>query len=268
MAWLSAALAPYPFDAFNVAAIPGFEGRVDASGLVIVGSGALPATDGDGADWLAGQWWGQALGGDGGWIEAFAAWQACVFARDRSLPLPASIAAMRRAYFELRSGDVALAQAKATAPAAVLRGKGSAAPDMIRLVAGDRAMFDAVRELFAAPVGPPLGLADVRAAVEKQAGRPLDREFSDWFGRAGAPELQGTLRAFPSAGGGFRADVTLTQKRAAYRLPVEIVLYGPSGGEHRETVEVAGDATSVFYIVPFEPTRIEVDPLDRIFRWK
>lgn len=267
MAWLSGALAPYPFDGFNLALLPGYTGRVDAGGLVVAGTSIPLATDADGADVLSGQWFGELLGGDGAWIEAFAAWEGCVFARDRALPRPAAIEAERAAYFALRSGDVALATAPASAPAAVLRGKGSAAPDMVRLVAGDRATFDAIRELFSEPIGPPVGLAKVRAVLEKHAGRSLERAFTDWFARAGAPEFDATLRAFPAASGGFRADVTLVQKRGAYALPVEIVIYG-AGGERRETVEVVDETTSVFYVVPFEPKRIEIDPLGRIFRWK
>jgi hypothetical protein len=267
MAWLSGALAPYPFDAFGLVTLPGYSGRVQASGLMIVGTSVPLSTDADGADLLAGQWFGEALGGDGAWIEAFAAWEACVFARDRSLPVPGEIARLRAGYFGLLSGDVALGSAPATAPVEVLRGKGSAAPDMVRLIAGDRAVFNAVRELFAAPPGPALSLGDVKAAIEKQANRPLDRAFGDWFERAGAPEFESNLRSFPAAGGGFRADIAVTQKRGAYALPVEIVVYG-AGQEHRETIEVAEPATRVFYVLPFAPTRIEIDPLNRIFRWE
>jgi hypothetical protein len=45
------------------------------------------------------------------------------------------------------------------------------------------------------------------------------------------------------------------------------VIYG-AGAERRETVELTGETTSVFYVVPFEPKRIEIDPQERIFRWK
>jgi hypothetical protein len=267
MAWFSGALAPYPFEAFHLVILPGFDHRVEGSGIVIVGRDIPLASDGDGADLLAGQWFGQLLAGDGAWMTAFSAWDACVFARDRALPLPAGIAADRAAYFQMRSGDVALASATASTPPAVLRGKGSAAPDMVRLTAGDRATFDAIREMFGAPWGPPLALADVREVMEKHAGRSLSRAFADWFERPGAPELAGTLRSFPAAGGGFRADIDLSQKRAAYALPLDIVIYG-AGAERRETVELTGETTSVFYVVPFEPKRIEIDPQERIFRWK
>jgi len=267
MAWLSGALAPYPFDGFSLVLLPGYSGRVQASGLLIIGASIPLATDADGADLLAGQWFGEALGGDGAWIEAFAAWEACVFARDRSLPLPGDIARLRTGYFRLLSGDVALGSAPATAPAEVLRGKGSAAPDMVRLVAGDRATFDAIRELFAAPPGPPRSLVDVKATIEKHAQRLLDRTFEDWFSRTGAPEFESELRSHPAADGGFRADVTVTQKRGTYALPLDIIIYG-AGFERRETIEVAQPSSNVFYILPFAPKRVELDPLNRIFRRK
>lgn len=267
MAWLSGALAPYPFESFSLVLLPGYEGRVRGSGLLVAPAAVPMATDADGADLLAGQWFGESLAGDGAWIEAFAAWEAVVFARDRGLPVPAEIARLREEYFRLLSGDVALASAAWTAPDAVLRGKGSAAPDMVRLVAGDRATFDAVRELFRRPIGPPVSLEDVTATIAKQAGRPLDRVVTDWFKRAGAPAIEGVLRTIPASNGGYRADVTFRQTRGAYALPVEIVLYGP-GEEHRETVEIDGETTSVFYVLPFEAKRLEIDPLDRIFRRK
>jgi hypothetical protein len=267
LAWLSGALAPYPFVSFNLALLPGYSGRVEASGLAILGADTPLAGDADGADVLSGQWLGQLVAGDGAWMRAFAAWEACVFARDRALPLPAAIAALRTDYFRLLSGDVPLATATGAAPQAVLRGKGSAVPDMIRLHAGDRATFGAIRELFAEAPRAPLALAELRARMEKHAGRSLARSFSDWFERTGAPEIAGTLRAFPAAGGGFRADLAVDQKRGLYELPVEVVIHG-AGGERRETVEISGASTSVHYVVPFEPRRVEIDPLRRIFRWE
>jgi len=59
----------------------------------------------------------------------------------------------------------------------------------------------------------------------------------------------------------------VTQKRGTYALPVDIVIYG-AGEEHRETIEVAEPSNNVFYILPFAPKRVELDPLNRIFRRK
>lgn len=266
IAWLAGALAPYPFEALNVVVLPGIVDRAQGGGIIVVPAGTPLAGAADAADLVAGQWFGERVSGDGPWIRAFAAWQATVFARDRAIPLPASIVRLREEYFRLRSGDVPLARADAGTPEAVIRGKGSAVPDMIRLAVDEREFFGAMRDLFAAPVGPALSIDAIRAALEARTKRPLGRVFDDWFRRAGAPEIQAEIRTFPAATGGFRVDLTLRQTRGTYALPVEIVLYGP-GREHRETVDIEGETTSPFWVLDFEPLRVEVDPSRRLFRW-
>lgn len=266
LSWLSAALAPYPFDGFNLVLAPGFRGRARASGMIVVGTEQPIESKSDAVDLLSGQWFGERVAGDGAWIEAFAAWQAVIVCRDRGWPLPSETARLREAYFELRGPmDVPLRRAGWDTPPEILRGKGSAAPDMIRLVAGDRAFFDAVRELFARPIGPPLSLDAVRATFEKAAGRSLGRAFSDWFDQTGAPDFEATIRTLPSSTGGYRVDLSLVQLRGTYALPVEVVFEAP-GQTHREVVEVESEKTTPFYVLPFEPRRVEVDPGGRIYR--
>lgn len=265
LAWLSGALAPYPFDGFNLALIPGAEVRVRAGGFLAVPAGVPVENASDGADLLSGQWFGERLAGDGPWIEAWASWQSVVFARDRALPLPGDLLRLRRAYFELRSGDVPLARATVDTPEEVLRGKGSAAPDMIRLSVDDRSFFAGLRRLFQRPVGAPIRLADVREAIEQESRTDLARPFDDWFQGRGAPEIDAAIRTFPAAGGGWRVDLTLVQKSATYALPVEVVFHGP-GEQHRERISVDAAQFQAVYDLPFEPLRVELDPNRRIFR--
>jgi hypothetical protein len=268
VAWHSGAFAPYPFDGFNVAFVPGLDRRTRGSGFAVAPPGFSLETDADGAEMVSGQWFGERIGGDGAWIEAFAAWEPVVFARDRALPLPTETARQRGAYFALLSGDVALARAGLDAPEAVLRGKGSAVPDMVRLGIGDGPFFDVLRALFAAPPGPRLALAELRAAFAKAAPERAPRLFDDWFGKAGVPEIGATVRSMPTADGNWRNDVAVVQARGLYALPVELVLFGEEGAEKRETVEIEEAATPLVYVLPFRVHRVEVDPLGRIFRWR
>ena len=268
LAWFSGALAPYPFDSFNLVFIEGFRGRARAGGMMVVPPDTPVERASDGADLLAGQWFGEYLAGDGGWMEAFAAWEATVYSRDRALPLPAEIARLRSAYFSLPSGkDVALSRAGHDSRAEILRGKGSAAPDMIRLVVDNRSFFKAVTGLFDIMIGPPMSLQDVRMAFERHTGKTLAQPFSEWFDRTGAPQFEAKLSTFPASRGGWRADLELIQTRDLYSLPVEVVFLGP-GQSHREVIEVDEESTSVFYTLPFRPVRVEVDPSDRIFQWR
>jgi hypothetical protein len=267
MAWFAGALAPFPFDSFNLVFLDGFEERVSAGGMLVVPSDTPIESGPDGADLLAGQWFGELVAGDGRWIESFAAWETIAYSRDRSYPPPREIARLRAAYFDVGEDDVPLSRAGAETPDEVVRGKGSAAPDAVRWYAGDRAWFQAIGGLFRRPPGPPLSLDELRAMLEQRVGRSLERPFSDWFERAGVPDLDATLRTRASSTGGFRADISIEQVGGPYVLPVDIVLHGP-GESHRETVELTDSTTTVFYILPFRPTRIELDPLDRIYRRK
>jgi len=267
MAWFSGALAPYPFDSFNLIFVDGLGVRVRAGGMLVVPLDTPVDSSPDGADLLAGQWFGELVAGDGRWIESFAAWETMAYSRDRSYAPPQEIARLRSAYFDLAQGDVPLSRADSKTPDEVVRGKGSAAPDVVRGFTGNRAFFEALGDLFRRPAGPPMSLDGVRAVFEQRGGRSLERPFADGFDRVGVPDLEAKLRTHASATGGWRADISITQKGDPYALPVEIVLYGP-GQSHRETVEVSDGTTTVFYILPFEPTRIELDPLDRIYRRK
>jgi aminopeptidase N len=267
LAWFSGALVPYPFEGFNLVLIPGISRRVRASGMLVIPETIPIENPSDGSDLLSGQWFGEVIAGDAGWIDGFAAWQAATYARDRTSPLPSEVKRLRAAYFDLPPGnDVALSRAGLDAPEEVLRGKGSAAPDMIRLTMGDRAFFKAIVDLFDKPGGLPIGLSDVRAVFEKSSGRSMETAFSDWYERGGAPEIRAEFRTFPGARGGWRVDLTLRQRRAVYSLPVEVVFFGP-GTSHSEVIIVNSETTSLVYDLPFEPRRVEVDPKGRIFRW-
>lgn len=268
VAWHSGAFAPYAFDGFNAVFLPGLDRRTRGSGIAAVPASFPLETDADGAELVSGQWFGERLAGDGAWIEAFAAWEPTVYSRDRALPLPSETVRQRRDYFALLSGDVALSRATASAPEAVLRGKGSAAPDMLRLVVGDRAFFDGMRALFRRPVGPPVSLDDLRVAVSPRSNpASAKRAFEDWFGKPGIPEITARVRTLETAEDDWRTDLDLTQERGIYALPVEVVFHGEEGREHRETIEIEEAKTPLVYVLPFKTLRVEVDPLGRIFRW-
>ena len=181
------------------------------------------------------------LAGDGSWIRGFAAWHASLYARDRSLAAPSAVTRARAEYFELpRAADVPLAAAGPSAPDAVVRGKGSAAPDMVRLIAGDRAFFEGITDLFRGPIGPPMPVSGVQNAVEKRLGRRLSTAFSQWFDRADVPELEAELRTFPASTGGWRVDLSVVQRRAVYQMPVEVRLLG-AGERHGDVRDGEGE---------------------------
>lgn len=264
--WLSGALSEYPFDGVHVVFLPGLERRVHGSGLLAVPAGTAIEGPQDGADLLALQWFGERVRGDGPWIQALAAWQAVTYARDRALPMPRDIAALREEYRSMDSSrESALSDPAAEIRDAVVRGRGSAAPDMVRLATGDRPWFAAIRTLAELPVGSTATLDDLRRATASPSGA-VPPAFSEWFERAGIPRLVVTFRAGPAGSGGYRADVRIDQPGLVFHLPLELVFHGREGALRRETVELTGDSTVVYYLLDFEPLRLEVDPLGRWFQ--
>jgi aminopeptidase N len=115
------------------------------------------------------------------------------------------------------------------------------------------------------PVGSAATLDDLRRAAAGVSGRTPEA-FREWFERAGIPRLRITFRTAPAGSGGYRADVRIDQPGLVFHLPVDLAFYGRDGGERRETVELTGDTTAVYYLMDFEPLRLEVDPLGRLFQ--
>ena len=136
---------------------------------------------------------------------------------------------------------------------------------MIRLTTGDRKFYAGVRDLFKSETRRPLTLDGVRSVLGTRAGRDLSPAFDEWFNRVDVPEFDVVFRTLPSSTGGWRADLTLIQKRDSYGLPVEVVFRG-AGESHRQTIDVIDTTTAVFYILPFRPRQVEFDPLNRIYR--
>jgi len=264
LAWFAASIAPYPFDGFTLAVVPGLDRRVEGSGVVAVPVQDAPVGRADYASVLAGQWYGQWIGADGPWIRSFGAWHAWAYAVDRSLAPPRDLAALRQAYLDLPAGrDVPIARAGEDAPAETLLGKGSAAPEMIRQRIGARA-FSGFLDGLAALAPDPVTIGDLRALVRTAGGSDGVAAFDEWFDRRGVPRLDATLRVMPAASGGHRADLRLAQNGGVYSLSVEVVFVG-AGQEHREVVELTEPEVNVFYLLPFEPRRVEIDPLNRWF---
>ncbi len=264
IAWFSGALAPYPFDGLTLALVPGLPGRIEGSGFVAVPDDERPRTRSDAASMLAGQWHGQWIGADGAWIRAFAAWHAEAYARDRNLAPAADLARARETYLRLDpSRDVALEDAGREAPDAVVRGKGAPATEMVRSSIGARRFLRVLDGLVALAPGP-VSFSDLQSLVRSESGPEGVRALEDWFGKAGVPRLRVTLRVMEAAGGGHRADVRIEQLSGDYAIPVDIVLVGP-GAERRETISIEDASTDLVYLVDFEPRRIEVDPLGRLF---
>ena len=264
--WLSGALGAYTADSVVLARIPDLDRRLTEGGVILLPEDFEVSGAPDGAALLTGQWFGERLAGDGPWMRGFAAWQAVAYAKDRRLPQPPMVVADREAYRELAATrDKPLAALKNNDPPEIAFGKGSMVPEMLRLEIGPRRFQDALQELIRGPVLPKMTLAEFRTRLERTTRRNLERLFQDWFEQRGLPSITAELRVTPTTDDQWRADLTFRQLSGVYSLPVEWVLHGAESSR-RETVRIEKEQTSLYYVLPFEPRRLELDPLGKLFR--
>jgi hypothetical protein len=264
--WLSGALGAPSTDSIVLARIPGLPQRKTSGGVLFLPDDFEVSGAPDGAALLAGQWFGERLAGDGAWMKGFAAWQAVEYSKDRRLPQPPMVVADRQAYRELAATrDKPLAALDDTDPAEIARGKGSMVPEMLRLEIGPRRFHQAIQELIRGPVLPRMSLAEFRTRLERTTRHNLERLFQDWFEQRGLPSITAELRVTPTTDDQWRADLTFRQLSGVYSLPVEWVLHGAET-DRRETVRIEEEETSLYYVLPFEPRRLELDPLGKLFR--
>jgi hypothetical protein len=266
LTWLSGTVAPYPFEGLNLAIVPGLERPVYGSGFIAVPADQTPATLADGADLLASLWFGQYLAGDGPWMESLAAWQAVAYARDRGQGLPPRIASQRDRYLAMSSNrDVALRRADDSTPEEIIRGKGSAAWEMIRLTCGNRHFRTRLGAMIADGPGDVLHLKEVRASFAEGSPEQVKTVFADWFDRTGLPGFTTWLRTTPTSRNEWRTDLSIQQRGRPYTTSLEVVFHG-AGQEHRETVRIDQEKSQLLYVLPFQALRVELDPLGRIFK--
>lgn len=266
LTWLSGTVVPYPFEGVNLAFVPGLERTVHAAGFIAVPADRPVNSKADGGELLSPLWFGEYLAGDGPWMDGLAAWQAVTYARDRGQGMPARIGALRDRYLSMsHNRDVAIRRADQDTPEAVVRGKGSAAWEMVRATCGNRHFKNRLDELAAAGLGGPVRLADLRTRFVADSSEPVEAVFEDWFDRTGLPALTTELHTTPTSRDEWRTDLSIRQQGKPYTLTLDVVFHG-AGQIHREAVRIDRETTRLLYILPFQAIRVELDPLGRIYK--
>jgi hypothetical protein len=152
---------------------------------------------------LAHQWWGQAVGWRNyheQWIsEGFAQYFAALYARHQrgDETFAAFMRQCRRwgidqsdqgpIYLGYRLGHI---RGESRVFRALVYNKSAAVLHMLRRLIGDDAFFRGVRHFYEASRFRKAGTEDVRAAMEAEAGRSLERFFERWIYGATIPQLK------------------------------------------------------------------------------
>lgn len=211
-------------------------------------------------------WWGGGVGIDaetGNWAEGLTTYQA-----DHALAAETSQEAaleMRRDWLAAlaRAGeDRTLRDFRSPAHAqdqSVGYGKAALVFHMLKAEIGPEAFSAALRRFWDENRGGAAGWADLRSAVEAEAGAELGWFFDQWLDRPGLPAVRLERSEVSETAEGYRVRVTLTQPAPVWRLRVPVRLETADGAQ-RHIVEMRGRQGQATLTSDAPPQALTVDP--------
>jgi hypothetical protein len=200
---------------------------------------------------IAHQWWGQAVGWKNyheQWLsEGFAQYFAALYAEREKGPeeFQFVLRQMRRwairlspqgpVYLGYRLGHI---KSDGRVFRALVYNKGAMVLHMLRRLIGDQAFFAGLRDFYATFRYNKAGTNDLRVAMEKAGGRPLDRFFERWIFGSGIPTVR-----FTSQVDGNTLHVRFDQRGEIFDIPITVsILY--ADGTAADVVVAATEKTT------------------------
>jgi len=184
---------------------------------------------------LAHQWWGQAVGWRSyheQWLsEGFAQYFAALYAERQHGPEGQGVfrSVMRHmrkwAFDETTAGPISLGsrlghiEGDGRIMRALVYSKSAVVLHMLRGLVGDEVFFGGLQRFYRASRFRNVGADDFRAAMEQEAGRPLDRFFDRWIDGSHLPRL-----AFSYRVDGNDVVLHIEQLGDVFELPVTVTL--------------------------------------------
>jgi hypothetical protein len=138
---------------------------------------------------------------------------------------------------------------------------------MLRRRIGDEVFFATLRGLIEENAGQDMSLDDIRQAFMVAAPeKGLDRFFSQWLDREGAPRIDVSWSNL----GDNRVEILLsqTQDSSPFELDLELELVLENGTTQRETVRVHGRETREVKSVPSDLSGVTIDPDRDLLIWR
>ena len=138
---------------------------------------------------------------------------------------------------------------------------------MLRRQVGDEVFFATLQGLIAEYAGREMSLDDIRQAfLEAAPDAGLEKFFSQWLDREGAPRIQ-VSKSNPADD---RIQILLeqTQETPPFELDLELKLAAEDGSTRRETVHLNGRETNGEFSVPSGLSSVELDPDRDVLIWR
>jgi aminopeptidase N len=252
--WLGRVVGPYPYEKLaHLQSSTRFGGMENASAIFYSDRAWRRGTVGEGlvAHETAHQWFGDAVTparwADVWLSEGFATYFAALW-EERARGDSAFRVARERIRATVRGADVVRERPVIDTLAGPLMRllnansyqKGGFVLHMLRREIGDSAFFGGVRAYYAAHRHGTARTADLRAAVERAAGRDLGWFFAQWLTRPDMPALA-VAHARDAAG---RVTLTVRQQGGAWRFPLTVRVTTADGAARDVTVQVPAQAES------------------------
>lgn len=211
---------------------------------------------------IAHQWWGQAVGWKNyheQWIsEGFAQYFATLYARERrgDSVFRAALRNLRRWSMEHSDqGPISLGyrlghvKNESRVFRALVYNKGAAVLHMLRRLIGDEAFMTGLRTFYADHRYRKAGTDDLRLAMEKASGRPLERYFERWVLDAELPRVRLTTTVRADA-----VEIGYEQLGEVFDLPVTITLQY-SDGTSEDAIVALTEASGTLVVPARGPVR-------------
>jgi aminopeptidase N len=138
--------------------------------------------------------------------------------------------------------------------------KGGWTLHMLRYAMGTERFWDGIREYYRLYQNKNASTADLRAVMERHAGKDLSWLFSQWLTRSGVPALTGSW-TYDAAAKQIVVEIAQAQTGDAYRLPLEIGITGAAPAVPRvERIELTEREGRFTIAADTSPADVVLDP--------
>lgn len=268
----------YPFDKYGHALFENFGGAMEHQSCTSYGASLITGDnryDRVVAHELGHQWFGDLVSPaewEEIWLnEGFATWTEFLWT-EQSDPsfLPTLMAGRESSYFsyESQAGPFPIyAPPPSRLFSTPIYQKGGWVVAMLRYVVGDEAFFAGLRAYLTEHAYENARSTDLRAAMEVASGKDLSAFFDEWVYGTGYPKYESAWTARAVPGGTFQVDLRIRQTQTVptvFTIPLEVEAVAADGTRVRQRVAVPSNDTVTSLCFDFQPTRVTVDPDNRV----
>lgn len=161
-----------------------------------------------------------------------------------------------------------LAQGRSTGKneEAVFSRRGSCIFLMLEYILGEESFRTVTRKLYEKFIVRPVTVLEFEQLCEEVYGSSLNWFFNEWVYQAGIPELIFSSDVTQTNRGSYLLKARISQRGDVFKTPVDLVFTGSARSLTKRVLLERQDQEFEF-ILPFLPTKSEIDPNYFVLRW-